>query len=457
MSAPEVLIRERAEEIRSRLAVLDCTLEDLKRDFYNVFDKFYSRGISPPLLFPVSTFVRFNGIISDIKREVEDFDPEHEISTIAHKLNEWNARTETLLSEISRLQNVLSQRTSGLGKPKIFEYQQGCEVEYASLSKAYIAADIFTFELVKRTLGKKWIKDEKYIPISLFDDRGYMINLYSYVISIPFYDNFRSRFWPVLAHEVAHILVDKQAREYGPLQRVMLDGQDWMIETLGLDPYNAALQIAELSCDIIATYVCPTALISALENNSLYIPLESTAGLSNVIRFQASHPPTDSRLSAMEEVLEREGMIACDPILEDICRTGQIFFSMKNLTISSISFDFIEQYNDFARMYAGRALHVLPLLEIQSFCCPDWQNARQSFDDPDMDPQSPIHLLALVWLKRLHAASKDGQTGARHFFSNRTNETKTFEYVVDQIYKYYEKEIIPKLKVKPYDVRVSLG
>lgn len=457
MSTPELLVRERAEEIRSRLAVLECTLTDLKRDFYVVFDKFYSRGMSPPLLFPVSTFLRFGSLIGDIKREIEDFDPESEIATIANRLNQWNTRTENLLSEISRLQNVLNQRTAGLGKPKIFEYQQGCEVEYASLSKAYIAADIFTFELVKRILGSEWIRKEKYVPICLFDDRGYMINLYSYVISIPFFDNFRSRFWPVLAHEVAHILVDKQAREFGPLQRIMRAGQDWMVDVLGLTPYYAALQIAELSCDIIATYVCPTSFTSALENNSLYVPLESPSGLSNVFRFQASHPPTDARLSAMEEVLTNEGMTACDPMLNNVCKAAETFFSMKNLTISSLSIDFIEQYNDFARMYAARVLRTLHTLGTKGFGVPDWQQSRQCFNDPKLDPQSPIHLLTLVWLKRLHTTLKEGQTDVKPFFLKRTKETKTFEYVVEQMYKYYEKEIVPKLKVKPYDIRIGLG
>jgi hypothetical protein len=458
MTTLDVLIRERVEEIRSRLAVLECTLMDMKQDFYTIFDSFYSRNVCPPFLFPVSTFLRLESHINRFRHEIENINPEDAAIRIALKLNKWNSSSRSLLCEINRLQNVLSQRIAGIGKSKFLEHQLIGEVEYGTLSKAYIAVDVLTLELVKRTLGKYWIQQEKYVPISLFDDRGYMINLYSYVISIPYYDNFRSRFWPILAHEIAHMLVSFQARRRGPLRDIMLRGQNQLIESLGLEPYIAALQITELTSDIISAYVCPTLFLSGLECNSMIICLETRqGGLINDFQVYSSHLPSDSRLAAMEKVLELQNILGNDQNLREISGSMRIFFSMKNLAISSSSYDFIERYNEFARSYSENVLHCLSRIGVQGFDSDDWESAYQSFLNPKTAPQSSVHILALVWMKRLNKTKTNGNLLIADFFRERRDETKTFEYAVEQMYKYYETEIVPKVRAFPYDLRFNFG
>ena len=456
MTTLDVLLKERAEEIRSRVSVLNHTLVDLEKDFYAVFDRYYSQAIPPPFLFPVATFRRLGRYNERIITELQSFNSDGNIFNVSSKLNQWNGETHGLLCEINRLQNVLSQRTSGIGKAKIFERQAVCEVEYGNLSKAYTAVDVFTLELVKRTFGSDWIRENRYVPISLFDDRGYMINLYSYVISIPYYDNFRSRFWPILAHEVGHILVRAQAIKRGPLGEVMLAGQEWLISELRLSLYNASLQIAELTSDIISAYICPTSFLVGLECNSMVLPLETQRGLVVDYRFQHSHPPADSRLTAMEKVLELQGLFDCDERLAEINRSAKVFFSRKNLTLDPTSFDLIEDYDNFAKEYSELVLDYLPQIGVQGFDRNDWETGMHLFTNPKEESPSPIHTLVLVWQKRLNKTKKEDRVDFEAFCRNRQDETKTFEFAVEQMYKYYESRIVPKLKVRPYDLRIDL-
>jgi hypothetical protein len=121
-------------------------------------------------------------------------------------MTELKRKTNSILIELIRLQSVFAQRTAGLGcmNPMGFQPFQG--IEYSAMAKAYNAVDALTFELVERILGAEWIREEKYSPICLFE-LEYAINTGSFIISVPYYDSYRSRFWPALAHETGHILV----------------------------------------------------------------------------------------------------------------------------------------------------------------------------------------------------------------------------------------------------------
>lgn len=456
MTTLDVLIKERAEEIRSRISVLNHTLMDLERDFYVVFDRFHSQAVPPPFLFPVATFRRLRNHNERITNELESFNSDDNIFNISERLNQWNEETRGLLCEINRLQNVLSQRVSGIGKAKIHERQAVCEVEYGGLSKAYTAVDVFTLDLVRRTFGSDWIREKKYIPISLFDDRGYMINLYSYVISIPYYDNFRSRFWPILAHEVGHILVRAQARQRGRLNTVMLVGQDLLTEELRLSLSNASFQIAELTSDIISAYICPPSFLVGLECNSMVLPLETQRGLVVDYRFRYTHPPSDVRLYAMERVLELQGLLDCDESLQEISGNAKVFLTRKNLTLGPDSSSFVEDYCDFAGEYAELVLDDLSQMGVQGFNCNNWKESVKLLTDPDLESPSPVHTLASVWLKRLNKTKREGGLDFMAFCRNRQSETKTFEFAVKQMYKYYESRIVPRLRVRPYDIWIDL-
>jgi len=95
-------------------------------------------------------------------------------------------------------------------------------------------------------------------------------------------------------------------------------------------------------------------------------------------------------------------------------------------------------------------------LGLQGFGSNDWEASAQVLTDPDIDPPSPIHTLALVWLKRLSKTKRENGLDFMAFCQNRQKETKTFEFAVKQIYKYYESQIVPRLRVRPYDLWFDL-
>jgi len=224
MTSLALYSKERIEELRSRISLLECSLLTLKQDFWTNFDLYLDKGQTPPYIFPLSTFQNLNSFLVDLKTICEHVDPDFIPATIA-KCVFLDRCTSDVLRELIKLQNVLAQRICSLGTMKLVEYQQILQIEYGTINKAYNAVDALSFELVERTLGSDWILNYGYAPISLFDSRGYEINIYSNVVSVPYYDSFRARFWPALAHETAHILVSILAEQEGAFRRSMLDGR----------------------------------------------------------------------------------------------------------------------------------------------------------------------------------------------------------------------------------------
>jgi len=457
MTSIGVYTRERVAELRSRCSALRDTLTELEQSCWSVFESCYSKGHTPPFLFPASSFKRLGFMLGQLQHKIENFQADASPFEIAFRLEKMHTNSRILLCEINRLQDLLVHRCAGINKFKTFEHHQISEFEYSILSKTYNAVDALTFDLVERILGLTWMMDEKYVPLSVFDDRGYMVNPFSYITSIPYYDNFRSRFWTILAHEVSHIFVFYQTMSLGVLHNTMLAGQEKMVQELGFSEDYAALQITELTCDIISAYVCPTVLLAALQNNSMIIDVELSREDLIEQSLQASHPPSDSRLRAMGKVLEHTGIFEVDAEFKRIYQSAIMFYARKNLVISEQSHKFLENFNNFAEEFSENVISELSHIGVEKFGGDDWNIAIDSLGSKDAEDESPVHTTAIVWLKRLRKTKSSGNKTLRDFLLDRKNETKAFEYAVEQMYKYYETKIVPRVRVEPYDLWFSFN
>lgn len=461
MSFGNVFVRERIEELRSRLSLMESTLSTTEQDFWIRFSSAMRGSICPQILYPPSTFKRLRDFVSKIKSALDLINPDGPVESVLGPLNILHSKLVTILVEVVRLQNVLSQRISGTGIDKILEFQPTSQLEFCILSKAYDAVDALTFELVKRTLGDQWIDEHNYVPISLFDYRGYMINLYSFIISVPYYDSFRSRFWPSLAHEVGHIFTFNYTDQASPLLEIFLRKESEMEELLGYAPKDpnarehALNQLHELSSDILATYVCPTSFASAA--SLIPIPFEAKnaakGALANFVKY-TDHPPLDSRLVLMKNVLEATGGLRCDPDFSGYIEEIMMFMETKNMFgLSEESYQFIEKYNEFAITFSNEIIDTLPSMGVKPFNGLEWKTVLNGISTANWDNLSPVQLLTLAWLKRIKTIKAEGSVLIRDYLEHRHREKKTFELVVNSMHKYFEREIISKMEPDWRDLR----
>jgi len=412
----------------------------------------------------MSTFKKIESFLEDLQTINEHVNPDF-IPDAVLRFNLLNKNARDMLFELTRLQNVLAQRICSLGTMKLLEYQQILQIEYGTITKAYNAVDALSFELVKRILGSTWITKERYAPISLFDERGYEINIYSNVISVPYYDSFRARFWPALAHEVAHIQVDLLTEQDTRVKRLMIDKMARLLEILHYEfedlegRFLASIQLIELTCDVIAVYICPVFFLSFA--NILSFPFEeeeANGALIEVFR-EAHHPPSDSRITLMREVLEQTGILEADKQVENYADSVISFFSRKNLALlSDSSFEFVQLYNEFAKTYSQEIIPLLSQAGLRPFDGNEWNIVFGTFTNPDENQLSPIQLICLDWIKRIQMTKNDGYLAMRDFFNKRKTEPKIFEQMVDSMYNYYEKEIVQNVRrVDRFDLRIDIN
>lgn len=450
MTSLPLYSRERVEEFRSRISILECSLQRLEQDFRTVYARFLTLNKTPPFMFPVSTFQKLTSLISDLGVICEHANPDS-IPDLVFRCDLLDRGTEKTLYELMKMQNVLAQRISSLGLMKLLEYQQIFAVEYGTVIKAYNAVDALSFELVEKILGPKWISSNSYTPISLFDSVGYAISNYSNIVSVPYYDSFRARFWPALAHEVAHMFVhpDTLMETDSAFRGVMIDGISRLLEILDYDfdhPFGrqvASLQATELACDVIAAYACPVSFLSAL--TILCAPFEeenATGALKKAIR-EVAHPPSDARIVAMKRVLEDTGILKTDQDIYNLSESVTSFYARKNFAlVSGSSNEFLRVYNEFAEGYSQRIMTLLPEVGVSCFDGDQWSIIQDAFENPRDVELSPIQLICLDWVKRIRVTRNDGYLRIQDFFNRRKAEPKIYEQMVDSMYDYYEKKIV---------------
>lgn len=457
---------------------MKSTLLTLKEDFWTIFKSVLSDEHVPPFLFPVSTFKRLENKMSSLQNKIDKLDSyrqtyasisklENIIDSdyeIAKKFNEVNEELTDVLNEIVKLQNVLSQRTTGLSHMNFMELSKASQLEYGAFLKNYSAVDALSFELVRRILGSNWISNERYIPISLFDSNGYGINRDSLIISIPYYDVFRSRFWPAIAHEVAHIFAIKHFMGSSEIGKLMVEEIGTLMEALNYDQNKAFFQINELTSDIIATCVCPADFFKAattfpfsgdfFRRNSEYIHMP---GILPILSRAMSHPPMDVRLVVMKQIVEKLGIVDKDKDLKDFINFVDMFLERKNLHLSNSSYTFLRRYRDLACEFANSIWAPLKN-NLDYFKEYEWDSVENALLNPDKNVLSPIQLLNLGWLKRIKVAKENRNLNFIDYFEVCRSESQLFEYIVNLMYKYYEGEIAAKVEVRDaYDICINIS
>ncbi|MCW4018468.1 MAG: hypothetical protein NWF00_07310 [Candidatus Bathyarchaeota archaeon] len=448
------------EELRSRLSLVESTLKTVEQDIWLAFSSAMNSGISPPIIYPSSTFQRLDSFLKSQKASLRRINLDAPVLESIQRLNDLNSNTNKLLTEIMRMQNVLSQRTAGTDVEKIIEYKVASQ-EFCMLSKSYDAVDALTYELVERILGFEWINQKKYYPISLFDYHGYLINLGSYIISVPYHDSFRCRFWPSLAHEVGHIFVYESSQKSNSLNELILSQVAELEGVLNFQASeigvlnSATNQLIELASDALSVYVCPTAFLSAA--SLLYIPYEQSEASDGALAryFKTfSHPPIDSRLALMLNVLKYSGSLAQNKLFSEHGRRVMNFLGQRNLLgLTPTSADFIEDYERFVKIFSHEIVKIFPTLGINKFGENEWSSVRDAFLKQDYCPLSPVQLLTVAWLKRLTQIENSGLSTIGNYLDSRIHEEKAFEALVTLMHNYYDNYIIGKMGDHWHDIR----
>src|SRR3972149_11586454 len=132
MSNDDFYVKERIEELRSRISLVESSLKTIDQDFWVAFSSAMQKNICPPLLYPSSTFSRLTVFVNRLKASL--FLTNLTASpSLLKRLDDMDNESMGLLTEIVRLQNVLSQRTAGTGLDKLLEYKSGFQSEFCIL------------------------------------------------------------------------------------------------------------------------------------------------------------------------------------------------------------------------------------------------------------------------------------------------------------------------------------
>ena len=427
-------IIERIEELRSRLSLIKSSFESFRLTVF-ALQKCIEKNQNPPLVYPIGVFKTLERIIDyldlvmavplQIQRE----------DTIVEFVNKFNAHLDSLTFELVNLQNLLEQRITSMGSPKLFEANPIAMIEYSGLNKVYNAVDGLTYELAEKILGEKWIRQKEYSPASLFS-QIYAVTFLTHLITIPYIDCFRMRYWSLLAHEVAHISIYEQhTLKKTPIYTLMQTvGPIALWRNLRIDTLTAQSQLVELTCDCIGTYTCGPSIFFACSTLHPYLPFRYECE-SIIID---SHPPFDARLYAMAKILERLGILR-DNRLRDIVDNTLGFLLEKESRLTPECARFVNRYCELASDYADIIMNLLPRFGVKKFERRDWDSIISG--KTPFKKLSPIQVLNLAWYKRILTSERDFSGNFEEFFERKQKETKLFEHAVDQMYSYYLEKI----------------
>ncbi|MCV0430702.1 hypothetical protein [Nitrosopumilus sp.] len=469
MPSYDLLLKERYESIRSQLVSLKSTISLLKHNYWTIYSNFSSKNTVPPFIFPTMTFSTLEDYLEKLILNCLASDPTKNISKIFSSQNELSDRSNELLTEIVRMYTSLTQRIAGTGLMNQIETHSISQFEQGTSIKSYQAVDALSYDLVNRILGKKWMTDNSYIPFSIFDYEGYSMNPLSYVATLPYPDTFRSRFWPVMAHEISHILVYTEVqklskkkletiREPKSLGELLFYSIEELLDILKLrhDENNsntAYSQITELFCDIIATYTCPILFITGTLNLRHYLEPEQHS-LLQALQI-ATHPPSDSRIIAMKTVLDRNKILKNDSIFQEYAESVLDLNNEKNSKLIDLnSFLFLTEYNEFAAKLANKVVNYLEKSSIQGLKSSEWKLLLNGTSD--LLGRSPTMAMNILWQKRLKTIKKDTKKSMIQYFNSRHTEFQLLENFINSAYQYYVGNIFPKIEEKGrYDVRIN--
>ncbi|HYW01829.1 MAG TPA: hypothetical protein VE862_10175 [Candidatus Acidoferrum sp.] len=352
------------------------------------------------------------------------------------------------------MSSSLSQRIAGTGAMNVAQTHSISQLEQGTSIKSYQAVDALSFDLVERMLGSAWIRENKYVPFSVFDLFDYQIDPKSFIACIPYHDSFRARFWAIMAHELAHVFVYESTQATRNIEIISLlwDFTEPLVDEFSMDFTTASRQLTELFSDIIGTYVCPATFVTS----TVKLPYSTESDVDPLIsRIQRStHPPTDCRLAAMKEVLEGNGLLYADSVLDDYVDSSLKLFCRKNLTgLTPSSQDVMEDYTELAKLVSQSLLEVLPHTTVKPMTTSDWQMTRKGlFCELDLPP---TFLVNLAWIKRLECIRRDSNHDFRAYSESRKRETQFLENIINSAQKYYTERIASRVSGDIYDLCID--
>jgi len=414
------------------------TLLQLEYAFKAVSSEAVQNNQAPPFLHPTNTFRLLKEGIYESNILLNSIDENTEFSKIIAIFDELSYVTKGIFNEIIRLQDLFVQRTSVMGTMNLFEFTPIEQSENGRSLKTYNAVDALSYNLVQATLGKKWSRSVKYTPISLFDSNGYQINPKSHIISIPFHDAYRSRFWSALSHEIAHIFLHVNAEG---LLKIVIEKYVESLKDIVIYESRARYQIIELACDIISVLTCPGAYFSGASMFPFQAQLKSN---SKIMRDWCTsyHPPVDIRLKTMETILENSGIKKKSDKIIRIMDEINYSIKVKNLTLGTREWNFLKNYSDLMKEFTSDFSKKLILYPIEKYTPTKFEKVQKALETSNYSNLDPIDIIQLLWLKRLNVFYREGEkVSIKKFLHNRKYEINMFENAVECMHNYYLKNI----------------
>jgi hypothetical protein len=476
-------LNEKAEELRSRVALAHSSVNTIDQIFFNVYNKCIINKKVPPFIYPRKQIEDLNRDLKELKNEIDRIENEEIVSngelsnalflSLAINLAILEPKCMEILSSSQDLLLVLEQRILDLEIFDDLKYNENLQHQFIGLTKVFESVDALTYQLLKNTLGEKWIEHEKFAPVTILGEKDYCINTENYVINIPYHDCFRSRYWAALSHEVAHIfvhyyfrilkneefveLVERNIYKLGKILDAIYNDIDWNVFV----DYPVISQVFELICDVVACFTCGSPPLLSLCTYDRFSLSEVFLNEDQLLKVrQNSHPPLFFRTIAMKKTLEYTGILDLDNDLSDFIasiervtefdtRHALLEFGDGSLPdIFPDYFKFTEQISDDILGFLDELAHSR---KIESFGRHEFINLMRSLKNMKWDKLTPIEAMNVVWLKRRVRTFETPGLSTGEFYRGRKNETKIFETMVNICYNYYEKTVFPETKKYIYE------
>jgi len=466
-------ILKRVEEMRSRLAQIKSSVQHIGCDFRNICQSHSLRRTTPPILYPKKFLTNFMQLIDIVEQDIRTMEIDGgDFGRISRKLNKIDGNLGFILHLLTSLQSLHDQRISGLHTLTTIEFQPTLQSEYSLINKVYNAVDALSYELMWNIFGEEQVMKMKYVPLSSFGEAYTMLSplrsIPGSLITIPYHDCFRARFWSGVAHEVAHSmtahckilnepLYECASNELGALMDILFfNVKSSSLEKQVNAMHYASYQIDELTSDIISAYVCgPSSLFSAI--SMIGFPGRRRATFFESLQ-ETSHPPIEVRANGMLSILKELDIPSIFPNLNEIMDGASLFLNSKNIISLDPDEDelygeeafeidkthFLPVIDDYNQMAVDFAIEIKKTLDgkMKPFDKSSWAESIKAINAGSLDKLSPIQLMNAAWLFRLNRNLDDSTLPVHMYLDNRKAESKFFETLVHQMYQFYSDKVV---------------
>jgi len=445
---------ERTAELRSRVALLRASSRHLHASFSSVFKSHLAKRRTPPFLNPEPTFKKLEAAIEDLAERIEKLDPFGPTYYPELSLDCTDYERNILV-----LQKTFLQRSLGLGTSNLVEFHPVSQEESGWMCKVYEAIDSLAYDLMTRIMGTAG-EEGLFYPISCFEE-SYASMFPTEILTIPYHDTFRARFWPILAHEIAHVGINRSLGVDDEFRNFMYDASLFMLRAcfdlrlLKLPEEKleglrrvASSQIVELMCDIVAAYVTGPAYFFASANLLLNVVGSS---------LRRHHPSDRVRLSCIADVLEKNGFTKCTWLWPYIEAIKDYENRLEEVVIEALSrgderkrrllSERVRAYADFAAKLSTLVLDDLESSSVRGLACRkyeihSWRQMIEGLGSSDDVVLTPVDVLNADWLKRIGITMRQSRWRIDRFLDARRDEPKIFEFVVRSCHKYYSRAVL---------------